>query len=1132
MLIVTFTNAAASQMREKILNAIYKKLEEDPFNEHLKKQTVLINKANISTIHSFCLEIIRNNFFEIDISANFKIGDSTQLEILKQEAIENVFEQKYLNKDEEFDKLLNCYTNYRSDDNLKEMVLKIYKFIQSSPFPEEWLEEKVEQFNLKDKLEEDFSNTLWGNIILENFKEELEDLILRSNILKNQLQNFDELSKFYQVVCSDINIYEDVLRSCNTWEQARISIQQAKDNQERWPTDKKVTLELKDIAKETRKKIKDDFGKVSEQIMLYSSKEANEDIFSMYEILKNLQNIICEFGQEYAKLKKENNVIDFNDIEHFALNILVKKENGKYIPTDVAKNYQEKLVEIAIDEYQDSNLIQEYILNTISKGNNIFMVGDVKQSIYKFRQARPELFLEKYNTYNFEKEENNGVKIKLFKNFRSRKNVLEITNQVFNNIMSKKLGDIDYNEEEFLNLGADYKDPEEKINYAGTIETHIIDINKEEPSEEPIENTEIEAKFVADKIEELLNSNYMVYENGNYRKITYKDIVILLRSANSLSNTYEKEITKKGYPVYSEATSEYLDSYEINTIMSILKIVDNPNQDIDLVSVLRSPIYSFTDDELIEIRTFNRICSFYEVLKLAKEKANKALSNKINLFLEQIEDIRVKQEYMPIDELIWYIYSVTGFYNYSKLLPNGNLRTANLRMLFEQAKKYEQASFKGLYNFISFINKVKKSNSDLGSAKIIGENDDVIRIMSIHKSKGLEFPVVFLSSTGKKLNMQDLNESILIHQQLGFGPKYINYERKIEYNTLAKEALKIKSVNELISEEMRVLYVALTRAKEKLIITGTQNEADKETEEKEEIIRYSKEKLKPQTIKKYKSYLDWIQLVYLKNKEELKDVSELQIHKQSEINLKDDEDEKQDIIQQLNENNVEVSKKTNELIQWEYERKDASNIVSKTSVTQLKNLNNNEEEISSKCTLNIPKFLIEEDKITSAQIGTIMHFVLQQLDFKTDYDINTLDELIEQLVYKNLLKENEKKYINKKKILSFLESNLAKSLKQAKQLYKETPFYINIKANEIYDTNIEDNILVQGIIDLYYINKDDEIILVDYKTDYVENDNEEMLIKKYENQINIYARAIEEATNKKVSKKIIYSLYLNKEIQV
>lgn len=906
-------------MREKILNAIYKKLEEDPLNEHLKKQTVLINKSNISTIHSFCLEIIRNNFFEIDISANFKIGDATQLEILKQEAIENIFEEKYLNKDEKFEQLLNCYTNYRSDDSLKEIILKIYKFIQSSPFPEEWLEEKVEQFNLKEKLESDFSTTSWGNIILENVKEELEDLILRANILKNQLQKFEELGKFYEVVCNDINILEDVLKNCNTWEQARLIISQV--NFGRWPMDKKVTLELKEIAKETRRKIKDDFSKITEQIMLYSSKEANEDIYSMYEILKNLQNIICEFGKEYAKLKKENNVIDFNDIEHFALNILVKKQNGKYIPTDVAKNYQEKLIEIAIDEYQDSNLIQEYILNTISKGNNIFMVGDVKQSIYKFRQARPELFLEKYNTYNFEKQENNGVKIKLFKNFRSRKNVLEITNQLFFDIMSEKLGDINYTEEEFLNLGADYKEPEQNINYSGKIETHIIDLKQEEQLEEVNDNAQIEAKFVADKIEELLNSNYMVYKNGEYRKITYKDIVILLRSANSLSNIYEKELTKKGYPVYSEATTEYLDSYEINTVMSILKIIDNPNQDIELVAVLRSPIYSFTDDELIEIRTFNGNCSFYEVLKFAKEKANEKLSNKINLFLEQIEDIRVKQEYMPIDELIWYIYSLTGFYNYSRLLPNGKLRTANLRMLFEQARKYEQASFKGLYNFISFINKVKKSNSDLGSAKIIGENDDVIRIMSIHKSKGLEFPVVFLCSTGKRLNMQDLNESILIHQELGFGPKYINYERKIEYNTLAKEALKIKSVNELISEEMRVLYVALTRAKEKLIITGLSNDIEREIAEKEDIIMYSQDKLKPQTIKKYKSYLDWIQLVYLKNKKVLENIFDLQTHKQSEINLKDNEDEKQEIMKQLNENNIEVENKTNELIRMAISKK-------------------------------------------------------------------------------------------------------------------------------------------------------------------------------------------------------------------
>lgn len=858
--------------------------------------------------------------------------------------------------------------------------------------------------------------------------------------------------------------------------------------------------------------------------------EANEDINAMYEVLKNLKSIMIEFKAEYAKLKKEKNVIDFHDIEHFALSILVKKEKGKHIPTEVAKSYQEKFVEIAIDEYQDSNLIQEYILNTISRKNNLFMVGDVKQSIYKFRQARPELFLEKYNTYGQE----NGIKIKLFKNFRSRQNILDITNMIFHHIMSKQLGDIDYTQEEYLNLGAQYPIPEENIDHAGKTEIHIIDCCQQEEVEEiePIENEQIEAKFVADKIEAILNSNYMVWdkEKNNYRKITYKDIVILLRSANSLSNVYEKEITKKGYPVFSEATAQYLDSSEISTVMAILKIIDNPNQDIELVTVLRSPIYSFTDNELIEIRLFHKKGTFYEALKIARKEAKGKLKEKIEQCMQQIEDIRQKQEYMPLDEFIWYIYSITGYDSYVSLMPNGNLRVANLRMLFEQAQKYEQANFKGLYNFINFIHKVKKSNSDLGAAKIIGENDNVIRIMSIHKSKGLEFPVVFLCSTAKKINMQDLNESILLHQEIGLGPQYINYERKIEYATLAKEAIKIKSMNEAIAEEMRVLYVALTRAKEKLIITGVEKDATKELEEKQEMLDSIEGKISIQMLKKHKSYLDWLEFVYLKEKEKLSPILEFAIHPKKEfLGLK----EKKTTDTDIHFRKTEVSSTIKELLNWTYPRIEASKIVSKTSVTELKKIGEARKEvIIPECKLEVPKFLQMEQKLTGAEIGTVTHFVLQKINLKKEYTQGELKEFIARLVAKNLLTNQQAQAIQQDKILGFLRSDLAQKLKRAQAIYQETPFYINLKANEIYETNIKDTILVQGIIDLYFVDKSGNTILVDYKTDYVENREGKILIEKYKKQIEIYARAIQEATGKPVTEKYIYSLYLDKEIKI
>lgn len=495
----------------------------------------------------------------------------------------------------------------------------------------------------------------------------------------------------------------------------------------------------------------------------------------MYPILVKLQNLILAFEEEFTKRKREKNIVDFSDVEHFALDILLNA-------SEVAKKYQNKFEEIAIDEYQDSNLVQEYILTAISRNNNIFMVGDVKQSIYKFRQAMPELFLNKYETYQKKetREPEEDLKIQLFKNFRSKQNILQFTNLIFEDIMSKTLGDIHYNEEEFLNLGANYP----KISQDEKIEIHVIDSIAMEESEEATESVEereelqeeeniadveLEAKFVANKIQKLVESKFQVWDKKQeaYRDIHYKDIVILLRSTSNVAPIYEQEILNLQMPVFSDSSQEYLDSIEIQTMMSLLKIIDNPIQDIPLVTVMRSSIGKFTDDELIQIRLADKQDNFYTCLQKAKLSVENDLKNKIENFLKSLEQWRKEQEYLALDELIWKIYSDTGYYNYVGLMPNGLLRQANLRMLFERAKQYETASFKGLYNFIHFMEKLRLSSGDMGAAKIIGENDNVVRIMSIHKSKGLEFPVVFLASTGKQFNLMDLNQNILLHQELG-----------------------------------------------------------------------------------------------------------------------------------------------------------------------------------------------------------------------------------------------------------------------------------------------------------------------------------------------------------------------------
>ena len=523
ILVVTFTNAAASEMRERILDAIYEKLEQNPEDSNLHRQITLLNKASICTIHSFCLDVIRNNFYEIDTSANFRIGDTAEIELLKNDVLADLFEKRYEEQDEGFLKLVETYTGYRGDEALAQLILNIYKYIQSSPFPDKWLEEKVEMFNLpKDT---DFSTTIWGKIIINDAKNILDESILKLEKAKNDTFRFEEMEKYTATLEQDINNLKYVQNNIENWDKAYYNLLDLKKQWGKWPIDKKVTLDLKNTVKEIRDDVKKQVAKIK---ITEDSKTVIADIKDMYAILKELQRVVMDFSQSFAEKKKEKNMIDFNDIEHFALKILIKHtENGEE-PSEVAKKYRNKFAEIAIDEYQDSNLVQEYILNSISNGKNIFMVGDVKQSIYRFRQARPELFLDKYENYKLKEnfEEDNGLKIQLFKNFRSRSNVLDITNLVFEDIMSKDLGDVDYTEEEYLNYGANYPEPEKKYeHYAGIAELDIIDLKEteekniykdpedgqDEPKsddideEEQIENVVLEARFTAHRIKEILD---------------------------------------------------------------------------------------------------------------------------------------------------------------------------------------------------------------------------------------------------------------------------------------------------------------------------------------------------------------------------------------------------------------------------------------------------------------------------------------------------------------------------------------------------------------------------------------------------------------------------------------------------
>ena len=1156
ILVVTFTNAAASEMRQRLMDAIYKKIDENPNDDNLQRQLMLINKANISTIHSFCLNVIRNNFFEIGISNNFRVADSTEIEIMKQEVIEDIFDNEYENQNEDFTKLLEKYATYNDDAKLKELILRIYEFIQSDPFPDKWLQNAVESYNIRyeenaneevnsseTKIVADFSKTDWGRIIVDKAKETLEDCKINLKSAIQEVDTYPNLIDFISVLKTDLHDIEQIQTS--PWDKLYQDLNSKV--WQTWPRKSKMSEEEKE-AKERAKAIRDlakaNFTEI-QKLVRANSKETVSDINAMYTTLKAIQNLVLKFEKEFAKRKREKNIVDFNDIEHLALKILVDDDGN---PTEIAKKYD--FNEIEIDEYQDSNSVQEYILNSVSNGHNIFMVGDVKQSIYKFRQANPKLFMGKYNEYNLPGNNENrnieqNTKILLYKNFRSRKNILDITNLVFNNIMSKKLGEIEYTEEEALNLGASFDEPsidcETELNIIETEEA------EDEEVQEVVENAALEARLVAKKIKEL-----------NKAGQPYKNMTILLRSPKSVASIYEKELMDAGIPVFSDITTEYLNTIEIDTVMSLLKIIDNPLQDIPFVTVLRSEIGGFTDNELIEIRLVDRNVSYYRAFEKAKNSNDirPELKEKINQFINLLKELKEEEKTKPLDELIWDIYNKTGYYHYVGLMPDGTLRQANLKKLFEKAREYEKISLKGLFNFILFMEKVGTSSGSIDSARIIGENDDVVRIMSIHKSKGLEFPIVFLCNANKKFNLKDMNEKIVLDNNLGIGANYI--VDGIEFPTIAKDAIKIKANKEAISEEMRVLYVALTRAKEKLIIVGTSDNVEKKLQEKvDEINKYYKftkpEKLNPKLVEKYKTYLDWIELVYKYNdnpfmKLSIINKSELMTETQSK-EQEETRKHKAEIIKEINEHriNKEEYEKINQMLNYTYKYENDVELPTKTSVTALKTLISNKnakiqeldiDPISEKYAheeydlskRKVPTFA-QDKKLSGARRGTIVHLILSKIT--NEKSLEEVNNLIEKLVAKNAITEEEKSLIDMNIIKNYLNSELYNEILQAKEIHREIPFYLNINSGEIYEKTNEP-ILVQGVIDIYYISKNDELVLVDYKTDYIKEKEtgKEELTQKYKSQLDLYKRALEKALKRKVDKAFIYSTSLNECIEV
>ncbi|HBF4260354.1 TPA: helicase-exonuclease AddAB subunit AddA [Clostridioides difficile] len=1211
LLVVTFTNAAASEMRERIGDAIGKALDENPENKHLQNQLVLLNKSSITTIHSFCLDVIKSNFHRVSLDPNFRIGDQTECAILKQEAIEEVFEDLYEERDEGFLNLVESYAERGGDKEVQDIILGIYSFAMASPEPKKWLIDSAERFNIDENF--DFSQSIWARAILDTVKIEINGLCLNMERALKEVESIEELETFAEKLSVEYKKIADISQACNkSWDEAykkmaSMSFENYVKGVKRISKDAPSYIkESKEKAKTIRDKTKKSLESIVSATFNKDNDSIREEIKYLYNIVKPISNVVLRFEEEYSNKKREKGIIDFNDIEHFALNIFTDvDEKGNIIPSDIAVGYRNKFYEIFIDEYQDSNLVQEVLLKAVANTEtpNRFMVGDVKQSIYRFRQAKPELFLQKYNNYN-DKKGSSHRKIMLYKNFRSREEVVDAVNYIFENIMNENIGEIEYTEKERLNLGANFNvDTDEKSIIGGATEIHLIQkdnkldddiindkddrINNKEneiEEEEKLDNIQLEARMVGNIIKDLMKVNedgkiQKVYDKGidGYRPVEFRDIVILLRATSAWAPVFADELMNMDIPTYADVGVGYFDTIEIKTILSLLQIIDNPMQDIPLISVLKSPIFGFTPEDLIDIRVQSKDKIFYEVLKSTAEYdgftdsqnenesefiPSEECINKSKDFLIKLKEFKEKSMYMSTDEFIWYLYTRTGYYAYVGALPGGSQRQANLKVLFERAKQFEETSLKGIFNFVNFIEKLKKSSSDMGSAKTLGENANVVRIMSIHKSKGLEFPVVICSAMGKNFNTQDFKKSILYHHNLGYGPQFVDYERRISFPSIAKEALKSKINIENLSEEMRVLYVAFTRAKEKLIITGsTRNIQDS-------IKRWSNGVESLDTISQYeilkgKNFLDWIMPCVLKHRDLSNLLEEVgldavfsvehnskwygKLWNKNDILVEKKSDEEKESIEEILEkidvdspdSNYynEIEEKLNYIYPYEFSTRKPATI----SVTEIKKIQNNYEEelintiFEQKVILKKPLFIQNEEereKISGTERGTIVHLVMEVLDLKNVSSVNDIKSQIRGFVSKGIITEKQASIVNPYKIYKFFASNIGKRMLNAEIINREKSIYAQVNMKDIYiyeklinndDKKLYDNesVMLRGIVDAYF-EEDNQIVLVDYKTDFVNEENINQIIEKYKKQLDLYADIIETLTGKSVKEKCIY----------
>lgn len=1282
LLVMTFTKSAAAEMRERIGTAIEKRLAEHPDDAHLQMQSALIHHAQITTIDSFCLSVIREHFNLLDLDPAFRIGDEGEILLLRQDVMAELIENRYANGGEAFERFVGMYAQGKSDAGIEDYITQVHAFSQSNPDPKRWLDEcraelnqnpkdlDLESENLDQELKKAGNYPRWLEFLLVDIRQQAQELALQMTDALQICRYDDFLDAYSPMFQSDIFQLKKIA-SAQNFEKLYEVLNEVGWDRLATVRSKDVDPDLKAYVTGCRDRVKKAVTKMKDLCCFSMPSEMWSDMEETRDGILMLLDLAEEFEERFQAKKRERALVDFNDLEHQALKVLIRfEDDGSMSFTDSADELSEQFEAVLVDEYQDSNLVQEALLKAVSGErfgrHNVFMVGDVKQSIYRFRLARPELFLEKYDSYEpYESGEGSDKKIELHQNFRSRKEVLDAVNDVFYRIMTRNLGNIRYTEESALHPGAEFAplpntfpntlpdrlsnalpnmsadaDEEMKLDPIFQMRNPLIpelmladtgDASIAQMDEDVADYTarEIEARMIVRKIREMTDpeTGVMVWdkETKAYRRASRRDIVILLRSTAGWSEVFTSVLMNEGIPAYAESRMGYFNTLEVETVLSLLSVIDNPMQDIPLACVLRSPMCGMSDSELAQMmagyqgtakkgqdRGIYASLRFWlnkaelmqnmqkseqgqlqgQMQRQLQEQAQGQLRgrlqrqrvdglpawvSKLEEFARLLEELRLKSIYMPIHQLIYEIYEKTGYERYVSAMPAGATRRANLEMLVEKASSYEKTSYKGLFHFVRYVENLKKYNTDFGEASTIGEEDDTVRIMSIHKSKGLEFPIVILAGMGKKFNRQDLYGKILIDSELGIATDYVDPEQRLKNTTLKKNVLKRKMELDSLGEELRILYVAMTRAKEYLIMTGTDRSLEK-TRMKYQRVPLVDGQIPYTILASANSYLDWILMACggESNEEVRIRISQTSIPSLvgEELNRQVTTKKQRTFLAELDKDRVydpERGQMLQETLGKVYPYEADVTLHTKMSVSELKKQGQLTDEEESVCIDRIlgmnweawerqdeedeesdqsekkeengqkdqkegdhPDGLSAENRLLAmkrgAERGTAYHRFFQLLDFSEVTCRKDIEIQRRNLMAEGRLSESANHYIRNMSIWRFLQSDLGKRMRLAQsegRLHKEQQFVVGIPARNMGAGDSDELVIVEGIMDAWF-EENGELVLMDYKTDRV--DDEGVLREHYSRQLDYYARALTQMTGKKIKEKWIYSLALEREI--